>query len=400
MNIEHQQLTRSAHKTIVLLSIIALLITSCKKDFSDYYHYNPPEQINDGLKTGTLKQVGMDSNMIIKAIGRIDHNKYGQVHSMLIYKDDLLVFEEYFEGNRYQWDAPHYRGDWIQWDKKTMHVIMSCTKSIISACIGIAIDKGFIESVHESIFNYLPDHQKFKSEGKDKITIEHLLTMTSGLKWDEWGSHDPSSNDIDWLYSYCQSDPVSCVLEKPLEHNPGDFFTYNGGGMFILGEILRNATKMNIEDFSNMYLFEPLAIDSVQWYQFENGAYACDGSILMTSRDMLKIGATYLNKGKWNDQRIISKQWVEKSETTYNHNTGINIPIDDSGKNGYAYSWWTNEISGAGKSAKLFQAGGWGGQEIIVVPELNMVVVFTGGNYEDKKHYYEILERFVLAAID
>lgn len=387
-------------KTTILLSALIFLSISCKKEFSDPYTYNAPEQINDGLQTGTLEQVGVNSDMLAKAVGRIRNDKYGQVHAMLIYKDDLLVFEEYFEGNKYQWDAEHYRGERIQWDKNNLHVIMSCTKSFTSALVGIALDKDYIESVDESIFNYLPDHQMFKKEGKDAITIKHLLTMTSGLSWEEWGAHAPSSNDLDRLYSYCQSDPVACVLEKPLDHNPGTQFKYNSGGMIILGEIIRNATQMNIEDFSVMYLFQPLGIDSVNWYQFENGVYASDGSLVMTPRDMLKLGVTYLNKGIWKNEKIIPEYWVEKSRSTYNNNTDIDIPIDDSGKNGYSYSWWTNIISAAGKSAELFQAGGWGGQEIIVIPELNMVVVFTGGNYEKKKHYYEILERFVLPAIN
>ncbi len=249
-----------------------------------------------------LKQVSIDSNKIAKAIGCIYANKFNQIHSMLIYKNNMLVFEKYFEGNKYKWNGLDYYGERIQWDKDSMHVIMSCTKSITSSCIGIAVDIGYIKSVNESIFDYLPDYQHFRTDTKEKITIEHLLTMTSGLKWDEWGAHNPSSNDIDRIYSYCQSDPVSCVLERPLENEPGDKFTYNGGGMIILGEILKNATDMNIEDFSKKYLFKPLEIDTVSWYQFENGTYACDGSLAMKPRDMLKFGITYLDEGKWNNR--------------------------------------------------------------------------------------------------
>lgn len=384
---------------ILIISILTTLFVNCTNCVFKYT-CRQPEFIDDGLEVGTLEHVGIDSQMIAKAVGCIYANKFDQVHSMLIYKDSMLVFEEYFEGNKYKWNGPNYYGERIRWDKDSMHVIMSCSKSITSACIGVAVDKGYIKSVHESIFNYLPDHLRFKTDGRDKITIEYLLTMTSGLKWNEWGAHDPSTNDIDRLYSYCQSDPVSCVLEKPLANNPSEKFTYNGGGMIILGEILRNATNMNIEDFSKMYLFEPLGIDSVQWYRFANGTYACDGSIIMTPRDMLKFGVTYLNEGKWNSKRILSKEWVEKSKKAFNNNTGIDIPIDDSGKNGYAYSWWTNEISFSGKKVKLFQAGGWGGQEIIVFPEYKMVVVFTGGNYTVKKHIYKILEKYVLPAIE
>ena len=388
-------------KTIFLLFIISLLNISCSKDFSEYYTYYPPEFINDGIEVGTLDDVNMDSNMLAKAMGRIYANKYDQVHSILIYKNGKLVFEEYLEGNKYKWDGQYYYGDRIKWHRDSMHMIMSVTKSFTSAIIGIAVDKGYVESVHQSIFDYLPDHQQYKTGGKENITIEHLLTMTSGLQWDEWSAmHGTSANDIDRIYFECQQDPLACILEKRLVSEPGTNFTYSGGNINVLGEILRNATGMNILDFGKQYLFEPLGIDSVYWYQFENGTFACDGTFKITPRDMLKIGITFLNGGIWNEQRIISEEWVEKSKTTYKNNTGIKIPIDDTGKNGYAYTWWTNEISGSGKSAKLFQASGWGGQEIIVIPDLNMVVVFTGGNYVVKKHYYEILERFILPAIN
>ncbi|MBC8320142.1 MAG: serine hydrolase [Bacteroidetes bacterium] len=383
---------------ILLISFLSFLFISCN-NCPSVYTYQPPEFINNGLEIGTLEQVGMDSFLVSKAIDCIYANKYDQVHSILIYKDGLLVFEEYFEGNDFKWDGPDHYGERIQWDKNSMHVIMSCSKSIASASIGIAVDHGYIKSVDESIFNYLPDHQQFKTNGKEMITIKHLLTMTSGLKWDEWKSHGTSANDIDRIYFECSDDPVKCVLEKELLNTPGEKFTYNGGGTIILGEILKHATKMNIGDFSKKYLFTPLGIDSVYWYQFKNGTYACDGSIKMTSQDMLKFGITYLNEGKWNNESIVSNDWVTKSKSTYKNNTGINIPIDDSGRNGYAYSWWTNEISISGEKVNLFQAGGWGGQEIIIFPDDNMVVVFTGGNYVVKKHIYKILKRFILPAI-
>jgi CubicO group peptidase (beta-lactamase class C family) len=385
---------------LLFVLIFTVTITSCQKDFSQYYTYSPPVFTNDGLDTGKLEDVGLDLQMLANAMGRIYANKYDQVHSFLIFKDGLLVFEEYMEGNKYSWDGQYYYGERIQWHRDSLHMIMSCTKSVTSAIVGIAVDKGYFD-VHESIFNYLPDHQEYKSGGKENITIEHLLTMTSGLEWDEWSAaHSTTANDIDRIYIECQSDPLSCILGRDLTSTPGEKFTYNGGNMIVLGEVLRNAVGKNILEFGNQYLFEPLGIDSVYWYHFDNGVFACDGSIAMTPRDMLKIGVTFLNDGIWNGQRIISKEWVEKSRTTYGNNTGIRIPIDDTGKNGYAYTWWTNEVTGGGKESEVFQASGWGGQEIIVLKDLDMVVVFTGGNYVVKKHYYEILERFVLPALD
>lgn len=386
-------------KEILIFTLLSLLNLGCKTDYSEYFSYKQPVDINDGIAVARLKDVGMDSSMFAKIMGRIYANKYDQVHSILVYKDGYLVFEEYLEGNKYAWDGQYYYGDRIKWHRDSLHMIMSCTKSVTSAIIGIAVDQGYID-VNKSIFTYLPDHQQYKTGGKENITVEHLLTMTSGLDWDEWhAAHSTAANDIDRIYIECQDDPLACILGKELVSTPGTHFTYNGGNMIILGEILRNATGMNILDYGKKYLFDPLGIDSVSWYHFNNGAYACDGSIKMTPRDMLKIGITFLHDGVWNSKRIISKEWVEKSKTNYRGNSGIQVPLDDAGRCGYGYTWWTNEVHGPNGKVKLFQASGWGGQEIIVIPDLEMVVAFTGGNYVVKKHIYNILEHYILPSI-
>ena len=130
------------------------------------------------------------------------------------------------------------------------------------------------------------------------------------------------------------------------------------------------------------------------------GVWDGSGSFFLTPRDMIKFGATYINNGVWNDERIVSSEWVEKSSGPYGNNMNINIPGEDSGKNGYGYSWWTSELSYSGHRTKMFRAGGWGGQEIVIIPEENMVVAFTGGNYAAKTHIYEILERFIITAVN
>ena len=117
---------------------------------------------------------------------------------------------------------------------------------------------------------------------------------------------------------------------------------------------------------------------------------------------MAKIGVTFLNKGVWKEQQIISEQWVGESATTFpgNSNTGINIPGEDSGRVGYSYTWWTKQYSESGKEIHIFYAGGWGGQLIMVLPEVNTVVVFTGGNYLTKRPDFKIFEKYVIPAID
>ena len=364
------------------------------------YTCNTPENMDDGFRTGTLSQVHMDTTVIAEVIRKIKCGSFNEIHSMLIYKDDMLVLEEFFMGHRYQWDAPDYYGEYLLWTEKMLHPVMSCTKSYASAFIGIAIDKGYIKGVNECIFNYLPDHQQYRNGGKENITIEHLLTMTSGLAWDEWGAaHGTSANDVDRLYFECSDDPLKCVLERELVHKPGESFTYNGGGVVILGEILKNATGMDVGEFSKKYLFEPLGVDSACWYQFNNGVFATDGSLYITPRDMLKFGVTYLNGGRWNGQEILPESWVSKSAEIYINNMGINIPIEDSGENGYGYLWWVSQLDFKGSKTKMYRANGWGGQVIMVFPDLGMVVAFTSGNYASESKLFKVIKNYVLPSV-
>lgn len=386
---------------VLLIAALSLLFISCKQDPSTLYTYKSPEDINDGLEVCSLEEVNIDQALIEKGVNDISRGKYGEVHSILIYKDGKLVLEEYFDGYKYKWDGPNYNGDWVVWTRSTLHVLQSVTKSITSACIGIAIDEGFIQSVDQSIFDYLPEYQHLNTDGKEKITIEHLLTMTSGLKWDEWGAPNTSvDNDAIGLWFYDKG-PISFVLERPLAYEPGTRFTYNGGGMDVLGEIIKNATKMDLDEFYRDYLLDPLGIDYFDWYgRFENGVFDAASGLKITPRDMIKIGVTYLNNGVWNGKQIISKEWVKKSATTFSGNTRINIPGEDSGRIGYSYSWWTKQYSDSAKTINMFWAGGYGGQKIMIFPEINTVVVFTGGNWTSEVQTFKFLKKYVLPAID
>ena len=386
-------------KAIIFILLLATINTGCSQNSTGSYIYEQPENINDGLETGSLSEAGMDPALITKAIDRILEGKYGEVHSMLIYKNGRLVLEEYFEGHQYIWNAPMYMGQYVKWDRTMFHQIMSCTKSVTSACFDIAIQKGIIQSVNQSIFDYLPRHQQFNTGEKSGITIEHLLTMTSGLEWDEWHApHATAANDIDRLYIECSDDPLKCVLEKPMVSEPGESFTYNGGGIITLGEILKNASGMNIEEFSKQYLFSPMGIDSIRWDVFPEGEFETAGGLHLRPRDMMKFGVTYLNDGVWNGKRIVTSEWVKKSSVIYNNNSEINLPIEDSGKNGYGYTWWISEVGSGSRKTHMFRANGWGGQVIMVLPEKDMVVVLTGGNYTSRSHLFKILKHFILPA--
>ena len=386
---------------IVLILLLSLMTVGCNTNVSGEDTYQPPENISDGLGVSTLGEVNIDSELMGKLVNDINRGKYGEVHSLLIFRDDRLVLEEYFEGHKFQWDAPKAHGELVTWDDETVHYAMSVTKSVTSICIGIAIDEGFIENVNQSIFDYLPEYRQLSTGGRDDITIEHLVTMRSGLEWDEWGaSPDSGENDIGALWFFHSQDPVTAILERPMTGAPGTSFTYSGGNMILLAEIIKNATGMGLDEFSERYLFQPLGIDSAHWDQFENGVIDGAGGVHITPRDLAKIGVTFLNQGVWNEKQIISQQWVNKSATSFPGNDGINVPGTDERNTGYSYSWWTKSFSDSGKEINMFYAAGWGGQFIMVTPELNTVIVLTGGNYHDKVRIFNILTNYVIPALN
>ncbi len=384
--------------SVFIILLLSYIYFGCAVESNSQYVYRPPERIEDGLEVGALNEAGIDERLIESAAGRIKEGRYKEVHSMLIVKDNKLVFEEYFPGHRYKWDAPYHHGELVTWHRDMLHNLMSDTKSITSACIGIAIDRGYIQSLSQSIFDYLPCHDHLKIGGKEKITIEHLLTMTSGLEWKEWSAPYSSVQNPCIGIWFQEKDPITFILDRPLVAEPGTCFSYSTGNMVILGEILRNASNMSIDAFSKKYLFEPLQIDTSAWIlKYENGVDA--NNLMLMPRSMAKIGMMFLNNGIWNGRKIISEKWVEKSTQFYLGNIEINVPGENSGKNGYSYSWWIHKISYHGRSIDMYYAGGWGGQHIMVIPELDTVVVFTGGNYVTKRPPFKILKKFILPAI-
>jgi len=386
-------------KAILLISILSLLCNSCTHNSASPYTYHPPEKINDGIDVGSFDEANIDPALIVKAVDSIYQGRYKEIHSMLIFKDDKLVFEEYFHGHKFKYEGTNHHGELVNWDRTMLRNIMSVTKSITSACIGIAIDYGFVESVHQSVFDYLPEHGHLKIEGKNKITIEHLLTMTSGMQGNEWlVPYSNLKNDI--IMTYQAEDPINYVLNKPLIDQPGENFQYYGGANLVLGEIIKNATKMNLDEFSGKYLFEPLGIASYHWSLVRNGVVDGAGGLKMTPRHMGKIGLTFLNNGVWNGKKIISERWIEKSAASFPGNSWLNNWDDHWGLKGYSYSWWTHQFVYSGKRINMFYAAGWGGQYIMVIPELNTVVVFTGGNYISYRPPFEILKKYILPAFN
>ena len=383
--------------SISLIIILVFFQFGCRTDVQGQYAYTAPSLSDDGIEVGHLADTDLDTTVVFKLLQRIKTNRIKEIHSILIYKDDKLVLEEYFPGHDYNWEQPNFWGPVVQWDRDRLHNIMSDTKSVTSALIGIAIDKGFIGSVEDTVFTYLPDYIQFMNQGRENIQIEHLLTMTSGLEGNEWiSSYRELDNAIISLW-LCD-DPIQCILDRPMVAEPGTRFSYWGGNQILLGEILKNASGMEVHSFAKKHLFEPLGIELSEWPLVNNGPQDAAGGLELTPRSMVKIGITFLNNGEWQGQQVLSKKWIEKSVTPYRNNKEIRVPGEKSWRHGYTYGWWTR--SWDKPPLKTYFAGGWGGQNIFVMPEESLVVVFTGGNYTKIPPPKRIMDKYIIPALN
>ncbi len=349
---------------------------------------SPPPQTGDGWQTASPASVGLEARLLNRAVARIRDGTYPNVHSLLIVQADLLVFEQYFRGYTWDYAGDQFRGDLVDFDRDTRHNLASVTKSFTSALVGIAIDQGLIGGVEERVFAFFPEYVHLQDGRKDRITLEHLLTMRSGLEWNEMEVfYDDLQNDLVQLFRV--PDPVEYILAKPLVSEPGTGWYYSGGNTNLLGEVIRQATGQRMDAFAEEHLFAPLGITNYQWDHINADVIHASGNLQLRPRDMAKFGLLYLNGGLWDGQRIVSQAWVETS--TRAHAT-------PRGGGGYGYQWWLRTYTAGTQAVDAFYAAGWGGQRICVFPALDMVVVFTGGNYVQEDPVDEILTRFILPA--
>jgi CubicO group peptidase (beta-lactamase class C family) len=345
------------------------------------YTYEVPEQTADGLETGHLSDYGFDLQRISGLITRILNRTFVNIHSVLIVRHGVLVLDEYFPGTSY--NRPYTR-----FDKDTLHSMQSVTKSYNSALVGIAIDQGHIGSVDDKISTYLPEYADiFEHSERDSIRIKHLLAMTAGLYWDEWTypNDDIRNTNVAMARS---PDPVRYALELPVMAPPGTTFLYNSGMSITLGRIVHNATGLRPNEFAEQYLFGPLGITDYYWYCCTDGTVHTGGGLWLRPRDMAKFGLLFLNGGRWGEEQVVSEGWV--NESVQQHAPGVE----------YGYQWWLSSYTLRGQVIECYSARGRGGQFIFVLPDLDLVVVFTGWNDNELAgQAYDMLWDYVMGAL-
>ena len=321
-------------------------------------------QTVEGIPTDRMPAVNIDSFKISQLVTAIDNGTYPNIHSLLITRHGKLVFEKYWPGADEIW------GDGIgvvKHAKDSVHDIRSISKSIVSACIGIAIKQGKIKSVQQRVFDFFPEYKQYDTGWKSLLTIEHLLTMTSGLRWNEEVPYDnPDNSEIRMVRS---PNPIEYVLMQPMDVAPGKLWKYNGGTTQLLAAIIQKVSGQPIEKFAANYLYKPLGITKYVWLKYPktNMAAAASG-VRLRSRDLLKFGLLYYHKGVWNKKQILPASWVEASFKSY-------VKRDDGG---YGYQFW---LFADERQRPIIAAVGNGDQRIIFYPHADLLVVVTAGNY-------------------
>jgi CubicO group peptidase (beta-lactamase class C family) len=314
-----------------------------------------PEGTADGWATSTPAAEGIDAAGLEGILRSIRDGGYPRVDSLIVARHGRLVAEGYFNG----------------YARDTLHDLRSTGKSFTSALTGIAAERGLL-IVDDPISLYIRDFASSRNldARKRAITIRHLLDMSSGLDCDDSNPGSPGNEEK----MYPARNWVAFVLDLPMSFDPGTRSSYCTGGVIVLGSLVSSRAGVGLDEFAATHLFEPLDIRDVHWRRSPDGQATGGGGLKLRPRDAAKLGELYRAGGLWNGRRVLSAAWVAESRRS---TTRI-------GGDGYGYLWWKRGFVREGIAVESFFTSGNGGNFVFVFPSLELVVAFTGSNYNSR----------------
>jgi CubicO group peptidase (beta-lactamase class C family) len=334
------------------------------------------------------ESAGLRSEPLVALVKWLDGNQ-ANIHGIVVVRHGKLVFEHYRTGEDECWGMPLGK---VVHGPESKHDFRSVTKSVTSLLLGIALERKLIGSINDSVLGWFPEYSDLRTPEKERISLRHLLTMSAGFEWDESIPYsDPRNSEIRMLRS---DDQYRYTLEQPLVWPPGQVWNYNSGGSALLGAVIGKAAGRALDEVTRELLLAPLGITDFAWTRKANSGIPEVGGLRLRGRDFARIGQLLLAGGNWNGCQIVSRQWIDES-TAAHIGPAETIYF-------YGYQWWQGRSLLNGREVPWVVAIGNGGQRIVIIPELDLVVVITAGLYGNPMHALlplVIFNRYVLAAV-
>jgi CubicO group peptidase (beta-lactamase class C family) len=359
---------------IFLLGIILNLV-SCYTNDTDQI-LSPGS--NPAWQTSAPEKQNVSSTVLLELLSHLDNNEFGNIKSLLIVRNNYLIFEKYFNGA----------------DQNQLHILYSVTKSITSIVTGIAINNENNFNVNDKIENYFPAYESDFDSLKNLITIKEVLTMTAGFQWNELSiPYSDPQNDFNKLYT--SNDRINFLLQKEIVNTPGTVFTYNTGLPLLQSAILKQSCNISVADYAELNLFNPLGIVSWSWGTNSDSITNTGNGLALRPTDLAIIGQLLLNGGSWNGQQVISQDWITESTQK---------SVTDNSLYDYGYFWWRfsdqNPVVASLPVNDLYFAWGYSDQFLFVIPVYNMLVVITADNQENNYPIFNILKDYIFTAVE
>jgi len=330
--------------------------------------------IDDEWEMTSFDAEGLDSSRFGLLRARIIDGTFKDINSIIVVKHGKILIEEYFNGA----------------DPNALHDIRSAGKSLTSALVGIAIDKDLLNGTDERLLSYFPGVECSNDwdPRKDNITLKHVLSMSFGLT--EPGEY-PAWESRLWYTVHWIGD----VLCQPIEYEPGSRFDYDSAAPALFGPIIEQVSGVSVGQFAENFLFGPLGIERYRWFILPSGQEYTGGGFRMCPRDMARFGQLYLQKGTWNGEQLISKEWVEES-------TRAHLLADAQLDQYYGYYWWRETFPIDNRWIESYFASGNGGNKIYVFPTEDLVVVITASAYDQSYGHPQVrmmMNKYILPAV-
>ena len=337
-----------------------------------------------GWAKGAPASVGLDEKVLTGLDSDLASGKYPLTDSFAVFRCGIDVFERTYShdyraiwGKEAKTRSPlnaHLTGWYNYFDPEwhpyfhgtDLHSMQSVTKTVSSIIVGIAITRGdFKADLDTPLLKYFDVAQvKNVDERKRRITLRQVLTMSTGLDWNEEVAFDDPKNDSSLMEA--TEDWVQYVIDRPMAQEPGKVFNYSSGVAELLAYVFQKETGQDIEKYGERYLFVPLGMDHF-WKRTPLGLPDTEGGVFLSTTDLAKLGYLYLHDGMWDGKQIVSKDWVKQSVAPF---------IDWKKGWKYGFLWWLFQPEG--KQELDWAAGGFGGQFLMVFPQEDLIVVFTG----------------------